>query len=189
MRAQTAFRIECAKRAEKRDRHAWAHIVTERHRAQKARTVNAEFFTGRERRGDDRTAGVRVGFVVRVVGFVGLRKLAIGKSGVDRRRGQARPRDRARTLTAMRADEALRRLAGTQLRSRDHRRERVQEVMLRVFRDVRWKRCCAGRAHVPAERGHLRPHRRGRSLRERRREDDRGGRHPTESGPSIQWFI
>ena len=60
---------------------------------------------------------MRMRFVVRVVGFVGLRKLAIGKSGIDRRRRKARSRDRARTFTAMRSNEALRCLTWTQLRS------------------------------------------------------------------------
>ncbi len=91
------------------------------------------------------------------VGLVGMRHDAVGKRGLDRRRRERGAGNCRRALCGIGADVALRGLSRRQLRSRDHRGQRVEDVVLCLFGDFGRQRAGLGGAHVIAQRRHFRP--------------------------------
>ena len=135
--------------------HACADVVAERHGTQEASPVDAEFLAGGKRRRHDGTPGMGTRGVVRVVGFVRMSHDAVGERGIDRCGGERRAGNRRRAFPGVRADVAQRGLAGQQLGPRDHRCQRIEQVMLGVFRGFSREHARPGSAHVCAEHAHL----------------------------------
>jgi len=111
---------EAARVAEGRATHrhddARADVVTERHGPEQAGAIDAVDLADRERRRHRRAAGMRTRFIVRIVGFIGMRHHAIGERGIDGCGSQSRSDDGDGAVAAMLTDVALRRLTGRQLR-------------------------------------------------------------------------
>ena len=137
-----------------RHHDARTDVVAERHCAKQTGAIDAVNFSRCQSRRHHRAARMGAGFIVRVVGFIGMCHHAIGERGIDRCRGHRRCHDGHRAIAAMFADIALRRLARRQFRSRNHCGNGVEQMMFGVFRHVFGQRVRRSRAHVGAERVH-----------------------------------
>jgi hypothetical protein len=91
---------------------------------------------------------------VGIVGFIGMRHHAIGKRGIDRRRGHRRCDDGGSAVAAMLADVALPRLTRRQFRSGNHRGDGVEQMVFGVLRHLLRQRARCGCAHIGAKHVH-----------------------------------
>jgi hypothetical protein len=156
--------------------HTGSDVVAQRHGAKQTAAVNAVFLAGRQCRRHNRAARMRARFVVRVVGFIGVRHDAIGKRGIDRRCGKGKACDRRCAFGATFADVTLGRLSGRQFRSGDHRCQRIEQMVFGVFGDIRREGARSGGAHVGAQRAHHGSGTRCLGENARRQGECRGGR-------------
>ena len=65
--------------------HPRSDVVAKRHGAKQSRAVDAEFLSQRQRCRHHRAARMGARFIVRVVGFIGVRHDAVGERGIERR--------------------------------------------------------------------------------------------------------
>ncbi len=138
-----------------RHHHARADVVAKRYCPKQHRAIDPIGLACRERRRDDRAAGMGTGFVVRVVGLVGMGHHAVGKRGIDRRSGQRRAHHGDRPAgAAMLADVALRGLAGRQFGARNHRGQTIEQMTLGLLDNILRQHTGSRLAHIGAERAH-----------------------------------
>ena len=136
--------------------HAGADIVTKRHRAQEPRPVNAKLLPCCESRGHDGAARMRARGIVGIIGLIRVCHDAIGERGVARSSRERRADDRGSPFSGMRGGIAQRRLSGQQLRSRNHRCQRVEQMVLGVLGGLGGKHPVCRGAHIGAECVHYR---------------------------------
>ena len=94
---------------------------------------------------------------VRVVCFVRMRQHAVDERGIHRPGHDARAHDGGDRAARLRARQRQRGPAGRQLGAGHHRRERVEDVVLRLLDHLGRQPAVLGSGHVAAERGHDRP--------------------------------
>ena len=88
---------------------------------------------------------------VRIVGFVGVGQHSIGQCRLDRAAYNFRGNYGRDLFSTIGASEFERGAPGCQVRTRNHRRQSVQDVLLRFLGDLIGQRAAAGFAHVSAE--------------------------------------
>ena len=135
------------------ERHdeAGADVVAQHQRAQQARAVAVRQLGRRQRRRNDRAAGMEAAAGVRIVGLVGVRAHAVGERRIDRRGDDPAAHHRGLPAAALRAHIRDRPSPGRQPRARHHGGERIQEVALRLLRDLLGQRLRQRRRDVFAE--------------------------------------
>ena len=111
-------------------RHARADVVAERDRAQEVHARRAELLAERERGRHRRAARMRARRAVRVVGLVGVRQHPVRERRLDRAAHKIGSGDRRHGLPAVAARKRDRRAPRRQAGPRDHRGDRVQNVVL-----------------------------------------------------------
>ena len=137
-------------------RQAAADVVAERHRAQQRRAVAPLALGHGKRRRNNAAARMRLRRRMRVIGLVGVgehavRQRGIGGSGDDRAADHAGLADATERLYIR--DRLLSR---RKARSGDHRRNRVEQVMLGLLRHRRRQRLAQRRRDVSAQLPHHR---------------------------------
>ncbi len=139
-----------------RKQRACADFVTEHHRAQHLLAAQPVALGDGECRRDDAGAGMCARRRMRVIGFVGVTAHTVGERGIDRRSDDAGANYARFARAAERLDVGNRASAGKQPRSRDNRRESIDEVEFgalgNFLRQLALKRCC----HVGTELLHQR---------------------------------
>ena len=123
-----------------RQQKTTADVVTERDRGEQLRSRSAFALGHRERRRHDGAAGMSFCHRLEVIGLVGMREHAVDQSGIHRRGHDVGGQDDRFRGAALRACITDRHLSGFQMRSRHHRRQRVQNAMpgfpLHVRREI-----------------------------------------------------
>ncbi len=112
-----------------RDHEARADVVAERHGAQQARAVAAGELGRGEGCRHHRAAGMEAARGVGIVALVGMRADAVGERRVERAGQQAAAGHGRLAPAALAAHPGERPAAGQQARARDHRGQRVEQVL------------------------------------------------------------
>ena len=133
-----------------------ADVVAERHRAHEMRPVDAEELAHGERGRHDGAAGMRAAGAVIVVGLVGLGEGAVHDRRLERAGKHVGRDDGHLRLAAIGAGKGERVLPGRQLGARDHRRQRIEDVVLRLPRRLVRQRALGSLRHVGAQFPHHR---------------------------------
>jgi hypothetical protein len=138
----------------KRYRQARTDVISERDCPQVMLACGAELLSERESRRDDRRSGVRLRWAMRIVRFIRMGEDAIHERGVNGARRDVRAEHRRHRTAGLRARERECRLARRQLGTGNHRREGIQDVMLRLFDNLSWQHAIFRRRHIAAQRRH-----------------------------------
>jgi len=104
-----------------------------------------------ERGGHDRTAGVRLGDRLEIVGLVRMAEHRVRQGGVDCRGSDVRGEDGSFRDPTLSSDEPDHGFAGFETRARDHRPNRVEDPMLAFADDVGWKISVPSGHHVAGQ--------------------------------------
>ena len=131
-----------------REQPSAAQVVAERDRANQILSRALAAFAHGQGSGHDRAAGVGLGDRLEVVGLVGMPEHAVDERRVDRRGPDRRRQDRGFRHTALRPRETDRRFTRLEARARDHRRNRVEDAVTRLARDLGRQRTIARGRHV-----------------------------------------
>ena len=130
---------------------AAADVVAERHRAQERSAVAPLALGHRKCRRHDRAAGMAQRRRVRIVGLVGVTEHAVGERSIDRGGHETAADDRRLFRAAERLDVRNRFFAGQEPRARDHRRQRVEHVVLGLLGDLFGQGFFRGRGDIGAD--------------------------------------
>ena len=121
-----------------RQRQPAAYVVAERNRAQQRRPVAPLALGHGERRGHNAAARMRQRRRMRIVGLVGMSQHAVRQRGVGGRRDDAAAGHASFLGAAERAHEGNRFFPGQQAGTGQHRRDRVEQVVLGLLDN--WRR-------------------------------------------------
>ena len=147
---RAAVRFHLIRQAAERHCDPRANVVAQRNSAQHASAVDSKLLARGQRRGDGRATGMRLRRCVRIVGFIRVRQHPVEHSRFNGSAQEIRSHYSGCLFSRVSFRHCQRNLAGRQISARDHRRERVQDVMF-GFLDYFYRERLAGRLrHIVA---------------------------------------